>query len=81
MEFSNNFFILLSLFGIGSICFGLYICCKKKYNRPNLAQIMIPENQYEYSIINNNFIHQNPLPPPYKEIDDDVISLPPPYQN
>lgn len=85
MEINSNFFILISICVTGAFCYGIYICCKKKYERRQRIQMNIPENQFEYSIVvdnTHNTIHQNPIPPPYKEVDD-LISLPPPppYQN
>ena len=85
MEINTDFFIVISLCITSAFCYGIYICCKKKYDRRRRIQMNIPENNFEYSIVVDNtpnIIHQNPIPPPYKEIDDNLISLPPPpYQN
>ena len=93
MEFNNNFFIFTGLIGSCTVLYFIYVCLKKNNNR-NIINIDIPENPLEYSllienqtesqsipsqsILSNNIIHQNPIPPPYQEIDEYLI--PPPYK-
>lgn len=83
MDLSNNFFILASIFATSVIFYGIYECCKNRHNRRiNQHNIVdYPQIIIDNQIPNDIIIHQNPIPPPYKEIDDDLISLPPPYQN
>jgi hypothetical protein len=83
MELNDNYFIFAGILSSGALIFYCcYMCIKNRYNR-NIINIDIRENPLEYSMviddtISNNIIHQNPIPPSYKEVDDDLI--PPHYK-
>ena len=80
MDFNNNLFLWVGIIGINTIIFYFcYRCTKKIYNTN------VENNSLEYSIviddtISNNIIHQDPIPPSYKEVEDDLISIPPSYK-
>ena len=47
----------------------------------NIPSLNIPSlNIPSLNIPSYNTIHQNPIPPPYNEIDDNLILMPPPYK-
>ena len=82
MDFNNNYFIFASILSTGAIIFYFcYRCTQKIYNTN------VENNSLEYSIVSsnniipsNNIIHQDPIPPSYKEVEDDLISIPPSYK-
>ena len=80
VEINDNFYIFVGIFTASIVCYGVYICCYKLQNRfVEFNMVNVQDN-----IVNNDnilpIIHQNPIPPPYKEVDDDdIIMLPPPY--
>lgn len=78
----TNYFILFGVTTGSMIFLYSWLTIYRYYCKRQNNQLEVNEYTNNTNNINNEpyiIIHQNPIPPPYKEVDDDIISLPPAY--